>query len=101
LQIYAQSLLEKQKQPSSTDYVTTLNDVDSAHEKPRESQQWELVEDGAEEDAVMSDSRSRTMSMRSAMSTGTLKSIGSAKEFAFGSVSGKGALCTCAPCCFI
>jgi hypothetical protein len=96
LQIYAQSLLEKQKQPSSTDYVTTLNDVDSAHEKLRESQQWELVEDGAEEDVVMSSSRSRTMSMRSAMSTGTLKSIGSAKEFALGSVSGKGAFCTCA-----
>jgi hypothetical protein len=100
LQIYAQSLLEKQKQPSSTDYVTALNDVDSAHEKPRESQQWELVEDGAE-DVVMSSSRSRTMSMRSAMSTGTLKSIGSAKEFALGSVSGKGAFCTCAPYCFI
>jgi hypothetical protein len=101
LQIFAQSLLDKQKQSSSSDYVTTLNDVDSAHEKLRESQQWELVEDGPKEDVVMSGSRSRTVSMRSAMSTGTLKSISSAKEFALGSVSSKGAFCTCVPDCSI
>jgi len=100
LQIYAQSLLNKEKQSSnltSSDHITTPNNADSAHEpheKPRESQQWELVEDATEDDSVVNKSRSRTISMRSAMSIGTLKSIGSAKDFAMGNVSSKGMQCT-------
>jgi hypothetical protein len=105
LQTYAQSLLKEQKHTPntiSTDFATPLNDVEAGHdslEKPRESQQWELVEEGPEEDVVPSNSRSRTISMKSAMSIGTLKSIGSAKEFAMGSVSSKGAPYICVSCC--
>ena len=95
LQAYAQSLLDKQnKRLDSKSSISNGTEAASdSHEGPRTSQQWEIVEDGAEEDVVMNNPRSRTMSMRSAMSIGTFKSIGSGKDFGMGSVSSKGESC--------
>jgi hypothetical protein len=65
---------------------------DASNEKEsagRTSQQWELVEeDSGEEDmSVFSDKRSRTIS---AISIGTIKSIGSSKGSTMRSVSSRG-----------
>lgn len=96
LQIYAQSLLDKEKHPENTT-VSNTEGVRESNESARASQQWEIVEDGTEEEAVKSNPRSRTMSMRSAMSISTFKSIGSAKDFGMGSLSSKSMCCAYLP----
>ncbi|PVG02202.1 hypothetical protein CPB86DRAFT_870493 [Serendipita vermifera] len=93
LREYATTSLNKKGEPDKKDTSSVPQEEnDASNEKEsagRTSQQWELVEeDSREEDmSVLSDRRSRTIS---AISIGTIKSIGSSKGSTMRSVSSRG-----------
>ncbi|KAG8831370.1 hypothetical protein FRC17_003251 [Serendipita sp. 399] len=90
LQKYAETLRNKERATNNENRVAAS---DSSSQEPhlRTSQQWELVEGGPEEEnSMIMDKRSRTTSLRSMMSMGTVRSHASSKESNMGSVSSRG-----------
>lgn len=94
LRTYAQTLLDQEQDATASNKTSNNNAKDNSSQQPhaRTSDQWELVEeDSREEDMSMTlDKRSRTLSMKSMMSMGTVKSHVSSKDVNMDSVSSRG-----------
>ncbi|KAG8856535.1 hypothetical protein FRB91_000692 [Serendipita sp. 411] len=90
LRQYAETLQNKERTADKENKVST-NDPSNQETSARTSQQWELVEGGPEEEnSMIMDKRSRTASLRSMMSIGTVRSHASSKDSNMGSVSSRG-----------
>ncbi|KAG8823944.1 hypothetical protein FRC19_002818 [Serendipita sp. 401] len=90
LRQYAETLQNKERTADKEKQVST-NDPSNQETSARTSQQWELVEGGPEEEnSMIMDKRSRTASLRSMMSIGTVRSHASSKDSNMGSVSSRG-----------